>query len=153
MLRPRGSTPVLRTRRSSIYYLHPLLAGPLAGWKEHLSRARALGFSHVCVGPVFAPAPSGDIFLTDDFERTNPAISEEHDADATIRHLAQLCRKTGLHLVLDLVLDRVAADGAMARSAPHWFYRDGSSDVVDPRRRSSVPKRCRRGLTPNASRN
>ena len=124
----------------SIYYLHPLLAGPLTGWKEHLSRARAFGFSHVCVGPVFAPAPSGDIFLTDDFERTNPAISEEHDADATIRHLAQLCRDTGLHLVLDLVLDRVAADGAMARSAPNWFYRDGSSDVVDPREKQLGPE-------------
>jgi len=124
----------------SIYYLHPLLAGPLAGWKEHLSRARALGFSHVCVGPVFAPAPSGDIFLTDDFERTNPAISEEHDADATVRHLAQLCRETGLHLVLDLVLDRVAAEGAMARSAPNWFCRDGSSDVVDPREMQLGPE-------------
>jgi len=124
----------------SIYYLHPLLAGPLAGWEEYLSRARALGFSHVCVGPVFAPAPSGDIFLTDDFARTNPAISEEHDADATIRHLAQLCRDNGLRLVLDLVLDRVAADGAMARSAPNWFYRDGNSDVVDPREKQLGPE-------------
>ena len=61
----------------SIYYLHPLLAGPLADWNEYFSRACAMGFSHVCVGPVFAPAPSGDIFLTDDFERTNPAISAE----------------------------------------------------------------------------
>jgi starch synthase (maltosyl-transferring) len=124
----------------SIYYLHPLLAGPLADWKEHLSRACAMGFSHVCVGPVFTPAPSGDIFLTDDFERTNPAISAEHDADATVRHLAELCRETGLHLVLDLVLDRVAAEGAMARSAPNWFYRDGGSDVVDPREKQLGPE-------------
>ena len=32
-----------------------------------------------------------------------------------------------------MVLDRVAADGAMARSAPHWFYRSGTADIVDPR--------------------
>jgi len=117
----------------SVYYLHPLLAGPSAGWKGHLERARDLDFSHVCVGPIFAPSPGRDIFLTDDFERTNPAISEAQEADTTTRNLAQLCRETGLQLLLDLVLDRVAADGAMARSAPHWFYRDGNSDVVDPR--------------------
>ena len=124
----------------SMYYVHPLLAGPLADWKGHLTRARQMGFSHVCVGPVFAPAPSGDIFLTDDFERTNPAIAEGQDADTTVRHLAQLCRETGLQLVLDLVLDRVAAEGAMARSAPNWFYRDGSLDVVDPREKQLGPE-------------
>ena len=42
--------------------------------------------------------------------------------------------------MLDLVLDRVAADGAMARSAPNWFYRDGSSDVVDPREKQLGPE-------------
>ena len=104
-----------------------------------------MGFSHVCLGPIFAPASNGDIFLTDDFERADPALEPNGDADATVRELAKISNETGLSLLLDVVLDRVAADGAMARSAPHWFYRSGAADVVDPRQASlgleAVPAR------------
>lgn len=96
-------------------------------------------FSHVCVGPIFAPCPGADIFLVDDYEKTNPALKARQEADATTRHLAEMCRDTGLQLLLDLVLDRVAAEGAMARSAPHWFYRNSGSDVVDPRQTQLSP--------------
>src|SRR5689334_10591683 len=94
----------------SIYYLHPLLAGSVATWKAHIEGSSAMGFTHLCVGPVFAPAPSGNIFLSDGFEQTNPAI-EDGAADATTRHIAELCGRSGLALLLDLVLDRVAAEG------------------------------------------
>ena len=116
-----------------IYYIHPLSAGPLHEWTRHFERAHRMGFSHVCVAPIFAAAPNGDIFLTDDFERTSPAIHDGQDADTTTQHLARMCRDAGLDLVLDLVLDRVAADGTMARSAQHWFHRSAGPDVVDPR--------------------
>ena len=93
-----------------------------------------MGFSHVCLGPIFAPAANGDIFLTDDFERADPALQpnerRRRDSPATG---GDLPRDADSSLLLDLVLDRVAADGAMARSAPHWFYRTGATDVVDPR--------------------
>jgi starch synthase (maltosyl-transferring) len=92
-----------------------------------------MGFSHACIGPIFAPAASGDIFLIDDFERTNPVIQDGQDADTTTQYIARACREAGLDLVLDLVLDRVAADGTMARSAQHWFHRSAGPDVIDPR--------------------
>jgi len=116
-----------------IYYAHPRLIGGLSGWKEHCTRVQAMDFSHICLGPAFAPAPNADIFLTDDFERANPVFEPTGDADATLDELAAVASKAGLSLLLDIVLDRVAAEGAMARSAPHWFYRTGPSDVVDPR--------------------
>jgi starch synthase (maltosyl-transferring) len=122
---------------SSIYYIHPLLAGPVGTWKSHLERAASMGFSHVCVAPIFLP--NSDIFLIDDYERTNPAIADGEDADATARAVAELCREAGLQLLLDVVLDRVAASGAMARSAPHWFYRNAGSDIVDPRQTQLSP--------------
>src|ERR1700741_2598488 len=105
----------------SIYYLHPLLAGSVGTWKAHIERASAMGFTHLCVGPIFAPGPSGNIFLTDGFEQTNPAIEDGAPADVTTRDIAELCGRNGLALLLDLALDRIAAAGAMARAAPHWF--------------------------------
>jgi starch synthase (maltosyl-transferring) len=127
-----------------IYYIHPLLAGPLAGWRDHLARARAMSFTHVCVAPIFAPGRTGDIFLVDDYEQVNPALTQDtagqHSADAEVRQLADLCAEAGLALLLDLVLDRIAADGAMARSAPHWFYRGAGTDIVDPRKAQLAPE-------------
>jgi starch synthase (maltosyl-transferring) len=116
-----------------IYYLHPRMIGALPGWKDDLTRVQTMGFSDVCLGPIFAAGASGDIFLTDDFERASPHLQPSGDADATVQQLAAIARDAGLSLLLDIVLDRVAADGTMARSAPHWFYRTGASDIVDPR--------------------
>jgi starch synthase (maltosyl-transferring) len=116
-----------------VSYVHPRLIGALSGWRDHFARAQRMGFSHVCTGPLFAPAPGGDIFLTDDFERPDPALESSADADAAAQELAAIGREASLSLLLDIVLDRVAAEGAMARSAPRWFYRTGSTDVVDPR--------------------
>ena len=79
------------------------------------------------------PAANGDTFLIDDFERTNPVLQLAETVDEAVLEIASLAREAGLHLVVDLVVDRVAADGAMARSAPHWFYRGVGSDVIDPR--------------------
>jgi starch synthase (maltosyl-transferring) len=126
--RDEATRPALR-----IYYIHPLLAGPLSRWPDHLGRARRMGFTHVCAGPIFAPSRHGDIFLSDDPEETNPAI-RSGNADATAGELAGLCRDAGLALLLDLMVDRVAADGIMARAAPHWFHRNDGCDVVDPRK-------------------
>jgi starch synthase (maltosyl-transferring) len=121
---------------SSVYYLHPLLAGPVGGWNGHLERVKSMEFTHVCVGPIFAPGT--DIFLVDDYEKSNRDI-DGSDADATVRRIADQCAASGLGLLLDLVLDRVAAEGAMARSAPHWFYRSAGPDIVDPRQAQLSP--------------
>ncbi|MGB9367879.1 MAG: alpha-1,4-glucan--maltose-1-phosphate maltosyltransferase [Xanthobacteraceae bacterium] len=92
-----------------------------------------MSFSHVCLGPIFAAATNGNSFLTDDFERAGAAVSSSGDADTTVQQLAKIGREAGVSLLFDIVLDRVAVDGAMARSAPHWFYRVGTTDIVDPR--------------------
>ncbi|HKS62429.1 MAG TPA: hypothetical protein VJT13_12055, partial [Xanthobacteraceae bacterium] len=125
-----GTNPTAGAR---LYYVSPLLAGPLKDWDGLFQRARNMGFSHVCSAPIFTPTATQDLFLIDDFERTNAVLRLKEEADAAVQDLAGVAREAGLYLLLDLVLDRVAADGAMARSAPHWFYRSAGSDVVDPR--------------------
>src|ERR1043165_1331175 len=122
-----------RARGARIYYVSPLHLGSLETWRGPFQRAREIGFSHICLAPIFAPAANGDTFLIDDFERTNPVLQLAETVDEAVLEIASLAREAGLHLVVDLVVDRVAADGAMARSAPHWFYRGVGSDVIDPR--------------------
>jgi starch synthase (maltosyl-transferring) len=95
-----------------------------------------MGFDHVACAPLFAPAASGDIFLTRDHESVHPALNEGGAADAAIGRLCSLCDELQLNLILTIVLDRVAADSELAKKA-HDRFRSHASDstAIDPRSR------------------
>ena len=118
-----------------IYYLHPLLAGPLANWESHIERCRRMGFSHVATAPLFAPGGTGDIFLAADHERVHRALGVDASADEAIARAAEMCKRHGLGLILDIVVDRVASEGALANSPRPWFRssRVASDPTPDPR--------------------
>ena len=98
----------------------------------HLQRARELGFSHACAAPIFAPRPGRTAFLTDDHDAADPRLGPCGSADEATVWLAAHCRQAGLGLVLDVVLDRVAADGATARRWADVFI-PSADDKLDPR--------------------
>jgi starch synthase (maltosyl-transferring) len=118
-----------------IYYFHPLLAGARASWPEHLSRCQDMGFDHVLLAPIFAPGADGDIFLTGDHDRVNPAVERSAAADAVVEEFARCCRAYRLRLFLDVVLGEVARDAVLAQSSPSWFLPAGlNAPHIDPRR-------------------
>ncbi|TMI99497.1 MAG: DUF3416 domain-containing protein, partial [Alphaproteobacteria bacterium] len=118
-----------------IYYFHPLLAGPLPSWRPHLDRIAGLGFTHVNIAPPFLPGAGGNVLLTDDFEKAHPLFEEAGSADELVAKISAACREFGLSLLIDIVLDRVARGGVMARSAPRWFREpETAPDAIDPRR-------------------
>jgi starch synthase (maltosyl-transferring) len=116
-----------------IYYFHPLLAGRLDAWADHVWRAADLGFNTVLSAPLFAPDQEGDLFLSADHERAHPALPSAPTADELTSIFAQICHKNGLQLYLDVVVGRIAADAMLARTAPHWFHADRSGPRIDPR--------------------
>src|SRR3954468_15497714 len=104
-----------------IYYLHPRLAGPVADWTGHLERVKRMGFDHVCVAPLFAPGQDGDLFLTGQHDRADPALGIEGSVEEATRTMARQADRFGLALLADVMLDRVAADGETALSFPDLF--------------------------------
>src|SRR5215471_19302742 len=116
-----------------IYYFDPLLAGPHRFWSVHLSRCKELGFSHLLSAPLFDPGQSGDLFLSSDHERLNPAIAHATDVDSFVNEFARACQGHELTLLLDVVVGRVATDSAIARLKPEWFRQDSTGTRVDPR--------------------
>jgi starch synthase (maltosyl-transferring) len=116
-----------------IYYFDPLLAGPARSWSVHLSRCKELGFSHLLSAPLFDPEGSGDLFLSRDHERVNPAIALARGVDSFVTEFARACQEYDLTLLLDVVIGRVATDSAIARLKPEWFRRDSAGTRVDPR--------------------
>jgi starch synthase (maltosyl-transferring) len=106
-----------------IYYLHPLAAGAPREWDARFARAAALGFTDILLAPPFMPGRTGDIFQTLDHRRLHPALGGG-DANAALAVAAAQAAGHGLGLLLDLVVDRVAAESPLATP---------SDDPPDPR--------------------
>ncbi|HEY4291932.1 maltotransferase domain-containing protein [Luteibacter sp.] len=103
-----------------IYYLHPLIAGPLTAWSAWIEHAAELGFRQLLVAPPFETSPCNDVFVTRDFDCMNPALG---DGEATIRlaQIAKACRAHDLEFWLDLPLDELSSDAPVREQHPEWF--------------------------------
>ena len=115
-----------------IYYLHPLLAGPMGGWGAQFQRIAALGFSRVLVAQPFRPMRHGSVMLSATHDALHPALGWTGSAGSGLAEMARLARAAGLGLMLDVVLDRVADGSPLALQAGGPF---SLPDVtLDPRR-------------------
>ncbi len=117
--------PLFRPR---LYAVHPLQAGPVAGWAPLLGHVASLGFDHVVCPPPFSSALAGNLFLIDDPDHGDARISAGDGYEA-VHAIAEAARAAGLGLMLDICLDCVAADGVLAAEEPGWI---SASEVPRP---------------------
>src|SRR3954469_13913893 len=89
----------------SIYYLHPLMAGPMTAWNAWIEHAAGLGFRQLLIAPPFETSACGDVFVTRDFDRLNPVLAADGDATTRLAQISKACRAHHLELWLDLSLD------------------------------------------------
>jgi starch synthase (maltosyl-transferring) len=95
-------------------------------------------FDAVAVAPPFAAGWCGDLFLTADHDQLDRRFGTG-DAVAALARFAEEGRDRELRLVLDLVIDRVAADQAVGNDLWNWYRVDPSEELPDPRRPPHQP--------------
>jgi starch synthase (maltosyl-transferring) len=120
-----------------LYYLHPLLAGPVDAWARQLDRAAAMLFDAVAIAPPFATGRAGDLFLTADHDRLEDRLGAG-DAVMALARFAEECRSRQLLPMLDVVVDRVAVEHA-TNGLAGWYRVDASDDLPDPRQPPQRP--------------
>lgn len=126
-----------------LYAIHPLMAGPVAGWRPLLAHAASLGFDHIVCPPPFASARSSNIFLIDDPDHGDARVSGGYGPTA-IRAMAAAARAEGMGLIFDLGVDGIAADGVLAQARHAWIATSaGSAPGPDPRVDDSIARRAR----------
>ena len=101
-----------------------------------LARAAELGLDHVCLNPFLARR--NEPLLISDLAKPNPALGIGGSIEDAVHQMAVMCERRGLRLCLDVVLDRLAFDGASAHEAGDLFERRYQSDVADPRLDGSI---------------
>src|SRR5437899_7594257 len=117
-----------------IYYLPGFLAGPVASWPSQFERIVKLGFNQICLAPVGTPGRSGNIFVADDPDQVDRRLGGPQETRRLLADVAKSARAHGLGVLVDVALDRVAADGALARAHPELFHEPPATQaVLDPR--------------------
>jgi starch synthase (maltosyl-transferring) len=117
-----------------IYFFHSLLVGPLDAWPAQFAHAAALGFDHALIGGLFEPGQAGHGQVVGNHARLHPVFEARQAALDALRTLADAARQNGLTLLTDLVIDRMAADGALYADHADWFHSFESEEArLDPR--------------------
>ena len=120
-----------------VYYLHPLLAGPVDAWARQLDRAAAMRFVTVATAPPFATGRAGDLFLTADHDRLDERLGAG-DAVPALAGFAEECRGRELTPMLDVVIDRMAVEHA-TNGLASWYHAASADELPDPRRAPQRP--------------
>jgi len=118
-----------------IYNLFPLLAGPIERWPDHLPRIARMGFDWIFVNPFHYPGFSGSLYAIKDFGRLHPVVQGDsrEEPDALIRDFAAAAGRSGLRVMVDLVVNHTAKDALLVDEHPHWFRRDQDGQLRSPR--------------------
>jgi starch synthase (maltosyl-transferring) len=115
-------------RAPAIYYLSH--GNGDADWPGRLGQAVRLGFDQVCLNPFLTHRD--EPLLAVDLDRPHPGLGLRGSLADAVHEIANLSARQGLRLCLDVVLDRMAADGRAVQQADGLFERRHQSDVIDP---------------------
>lgn len=119
---PLSSRITTPSRPPRLYYVHPLMFSDAGAWDALFRHASSLGFDTVLTAPLFARAAGGSVFVARDATRIDPAYGLGEELEAGLKRLSELAAAHGLRLMMDLVIDREAADDT-----------DPSPVLADPR--------------------
>ena len=118
-----------------IYNLFPPLVGALSNWEKHLVRASEMGFNWLYVNPLQLPGKSGSLYAIADYFDFNPLFIDqksEKKPDEQVKEMIQAAEKSGLQVMVDLVINHCAADSKLLKSHPQWFAWEAKGQVVHP---------------------
>lgn len=105
----------------------------MPAFEAAVAAAARSGFNHVCIGPVFDLGEGADPLLIADHSRTVASLARTGTPAQAIRSMRQACEKNGLALFVDLVLDRLAAEGASAQALRGTYDGRPGANLLDPR--------------------
>ncbi len=93
-----------------IYYVNPLLLQGIDAWREVFDHAADTGFDRVLTAPLFDRGGERSVFASRDLGRLDPQLSLGSAVEEGVGRLAEAARKSGVALMMDLMLDGKARD-------------------------------------------
>ncbi len=107
-----------------IYNLFPRIVGNFSQWKKNLLRIKEMGFDWIYINPFHYPGFSGSLYAVKDYFRINPIFIDEKSNLTPFEQLKDFineAHKSGLKLIMDLIINHTAKDHPFTISNPYWY--------------------------------
>ena len=116
-----------------IYNLFPRLLGNIDRWMKHIDRISRLNFNWIYVNPFHYPGFSGSLYAPKDYFAFNPVfVSDGQDGFRMLKRFTDKCRKKGIFVMMDLVINHSASDCILVEQHPEWYKREEDGSLMHP---------------------
>lgn len=117
-----------------IYNLFPLLAGPIARWRDHLDRIARMRFNWVYLNPIQYPGFSGSLYAIKDPYAYHPLLGDgpTDRTEEELRRFISEAERRGLRVMIDLVVNHTSKDALLAGEHPGWYEREPDGSLRSP---------------------
>jgi starch synthase (maltosyl-transferring) len=122
------------TEAPRIYNLFPLLAGPVARWRDHLDRVARMHFNWIYLNPIQYPGFSGSLYSIKDPFAYHPLLGDapREQIEAEVRRFISEAERRGLRVMIDLVINHTSKDALLVDEHPEWYVRDEDGSLKSP---------------------
>lgn len=118
-----------------IFNLFPRHFNSIHDWAEMIPHIKDMGFNALYVNPFHETGFSGSLYAVKDYYRLNPRFLKPNEDPADfspLKRFIEECRKNGLDLIMDLVINHTAFDSVLTKMHPQWYKRDNKGNLMCP---------------------
>lgn len=118
-----------------IYNLFPRFFHHIYEWIDFLPHVAEMGFNAIFVNPFFETGFSGSLYAVKDYYKINPLFlmkGEDPKDFSPVISFNEACKKNGLELFIDLVINHTAFDCVLTKEHPEWYKRDSNGKLISP---------------------
>ncbi|MCA0245959.1 MAG: alpha-1,4-glucan--maltose-1-phosphate maltosyltransferase [Proteobacteria bacterium] len=148
---PVSSPPRGDGRATKVCHVDFRQLGDLQSFAGFAEQAARLGFSHVSLGPLFEVADIDSPTLVVDHDQVFQGLKHGQKPSQVLPYFREVCDRSGLELMVDLVLDRIGIGGRSALKLRDIYERPPNLNPLDPRLTRSEIKAAT--LRPGAGQN
>ncbi len=115
-----------------IYNLFPRLYKNIEEWEKELDGIIDMGFNSIYINPLQYPGFSGSLYAIKDYYIYNPLFFKTNKPEDEIKKFIKACKKRGLLVFMDLVIDHTSIDSPLIKDHKDWYVLGDDGDVKRP---------------------
>ena len=118
-----------------IFNLFPRHFQTIDDWAGSIPHIKDMGFNAIYVNPFHETGFSGSLYAVKDYYRFNSLFfkkGQKPDDMTPLSNFIRVCKKNGLDLIMDLVINHTAFDSTLTISHPQWYKHDPEGKLMCP---------------------
>lgn len=118
-----------------IYNLFPRYFRTIDDWNGEVTKIAEMGFNAIFINPFFETGFSGSLYAVKNYYRLNSLFlkdGQDPSDFSPIDRFNATCRKLGITLIIDLVINHTAKDSVLTQEHPEWYKWNENGELVSP---------------------